>query len=147
MKIEIKQLGTGFNLEATSEDGQKLLMDSARESGGTGKGMRPMQLVLAALGGCSAIDVISILKKQKINCQLEIEVEGIREKKGDYSLFREICLCFKFLGRIDSHKAERAIKLSLDKYCSVAKTLEPTARIIYKIVINQEDGKTRIPEI
>lgn len=137
MKIQIKQLNTDFNLLATNEEGNTVVMDSAREFGGAGKGMRPMQLLLSALGGCSAIDVISILKKQKQqNISLEIEVEGIREKTGDYSLFRTITLHFKFTGTVEIEKAERAVSLSLEKYCSVAKTLEPTAEINYTISIS-----------
>lgn len=138
MKIKLRQLDEDFHLEATNEEGNSVLMDSAPGYGGKGKGMRPMQLLLTALGGCSAIDVISLLKKQKqTDGFLEVEVDGVREKTGDYSLFKNIFLHFKFNGQVDYLKAERAVKLSLEKYCSIAKTLEPTARITYKITINQ----------
>lgn len=136
MKIQIKQLNSDYNLIATNEEGNTVVMDSAPEFGGAGKGIRPMQLLLSALGGCSAIDVISILKKQKQdNFSLEIEVDGTREKTSDYSLFRTITIHFKFNGDLEPDKVERAVKLSLDKYCSVAKTLEHTAEINYKITI------------
>src|SRR6478672_5055730 len=126
MKINLKRLDNDFNIEATNEDGNTLLMDGSTEIGGHGKGMRPMQLLLAAVGGCSAIDVILILKKQKqVIESFEIEVDGEREKIEDYSLFRDIVLHFKIKGQVDYDKAERAIKLSMDKYCSVSKTLEP----------------------
>lgn len=125
-------------MEAKNEDGNSIQMDSALDIGGEGKGMRPMQLLLAAVGGCSAIDVILILKKQKqIIDDFEVEVEGEREKIEDYSLFRDICLHFKFKGQVDKEKAERAVKLSVDKYCSVSKTLEPTAKISYKVSVNE----------
>jgi putative redox protein len=137
MKINIKRIDDDFNMEATNEDGNTLLMDGAPDIGGHGKGMRPMQLLLAAVGGCSAIDVILILKKQKqIIESFEIEVDGEREKIEDYSLFKDICLHFKIEGEVDPDKAERAVKLSVEKYCSVSKTLEPTAKITYKISIN-----------
>jgi putative redox protein len=137
MKINIKRIDDDFNMEATNEDGNTLLMDGAPDIGGHGKGMRPMQLLLAAVGGCSAIDVILILKKQKqIIESFEIEVDGEREKIEDYSLFKDICLHFKITGEVDPDKAERAVKLSVEKYCSVSKTLEPTAKITYKISIN-----------
>lgn len=137
MKINLKRLDDDFNIEATNEDGNTLLMDGSTEIGGHGKGMRPMQLLLAAVGGCSAIDVILILKKQKqVIESFEIEVEGEREKIQDYSLFRDIVLHFKLKGKVDYDKAERAIKLSMEKYCSVSKTLEPTAKITYKLTIN-----------
>lgn len=139
MKIAIKRLNDDFNMEAVNEQGNTLLMDGSEDIGGHGKGMRPMQLLLAAVGGCSAIDVILILKKQKQTIRsFEVEVEGEREKIEDYSLFREICLHFKLKGDVDYDKAERAIKLSLDKYCSVSKTLEPTANITYKLSISND---------
>jgi len=138
MKIKLRQLDEDFHLEATNEEGNSVLLDSAPGYGGKGKGMRPMQLLLVALGGCSAIDILTILKKQReVGSSLEIEVDGSREKAGDYSLFKIILIHFKFTGSVDYLKAERAVKLSLEKYCSVAKTLEPTARITYQITINQ----------
>ncbi len=137
MKINIKRLNDNFHMEAKNEDGNSIQMDSAPDIGGEGKGMRPMQLLLAAVGGCSAIDVILILKKQKqIIEDFEVEIEGEREKIEDYSLFRDICLHFKFKGQVDKDKAERAVKLSVDKYCSVSKTLEPTAKISFKVSVN-----------
>lgn len=137
MKINIKRLNDDFHMEASNEDGNVLHMDGSPEIGWQGKGMRPMQLLLAAVGGCSAIDVILILKKQKqIIESFEVEVDGEREKIEDYSLFREICLNFKIKGKVDLDKAERAVKLSMEKYCSVSKTLEPTAKITYKVTLN-----------
>lgn len=137
MKINIKRIDDDFNMEATNEDGNTLLMDGAPDIGGHGKGMRPMQLLLVAVGGCSAIDVILILKKQKqIIESFEIEVEGEKEKIEGYSLFRDVTLHFKIKGQVDLDKAEHAVKLSIEKYCSVSKTLEPTAKITYKVTVN-----------
>lgn len=137
MKINIKRIDDDFNMEASNREGNTLLMDGSAEIGGHGKGMRPMQLLLAAVGGCSAIDVILVLKKQKqVIESFEVEVEGEREKIEEYTLFRDIVLHFKIKGQIDFDKAERAIKLSLEKYCSVSKTLEPTAKITYKLTVN-----------
>ncbi len=137
MKINVKRLNDNFHLEARNEDGNSIQMDSSPEIGGEGKGMRPRQLLLAALGGCSAIDVILILKKQKQEItDFDVEVEGESEKVEDYSLFRDICLHFKIKGKVDLDKAERAAKLSIEKYCSVSKTLEPTAKITFKVTVN-----------
>jgi putative redox protein len=112
-------------------------MDASREAGGEESGFRPMQLLLTALGGCSTIDILLILKKQKQSIEsFEVEVNGDREKVDEYSLFRNIELHFKISGEVDRSKAEKAIQLSLDKYCSVAKTLEPTAKITHKLSIN-----------
>ena len=124
-------------MEASNEEGNTLQMDSAPDIGGEGKGMRPRQMLLAALGGCSAIDVLLILRKQKQDIlDFNVEVDGESEKVQDYSLFRDITLHFKIKGSIDYDKVERAVKLSIEKYCSVSKTLEPTAKINYKITLN-----------
>ena len=137
MKINLKRLNDHFNLEASNEEGNSILIDGSPEIGGHGKGMRPMQLLLAAVGSCSAIDVILILKKQKqIIESFEVEVEGERKEIEEYSLFRDIVLHFKIKGKVDISKAERAVKLSIEKYCSVSKTLEPTAKITYKVTVN-----------
>ena len=139
MKIKIKHLGENFNFEARNENGNSFQMDASEEIGGENKGMRPMQALLSSLGGCSAIDVILILKKQKQKIEsFEIELEGLREKINEYSLFKNICLHFKIKGIVDKEKAERAIELSLEKYCSVAKTLEPTSTITYKLSLNEK---------
>jgi putative redox protein len=137
MRIHIKKIDDDFKMEAVNEDGNSLLMDASPDIGGHGKGMRPMQLLLSALGGCSAIDMILILKKQKQEIEsFEIEVDGDREKTGDVSLFKTILVHFKIKGKVDKDKAERAAQLSVEKYCSVAKTLEPTAKITYKVTVN-----------
>lgn len=137
MKIHLKRTDRDFGLEAQNEEGNTLLMDASTDIGGNGKGMRPMQVLLSALGGCSAIDVILILRKQKQTVtSFEIELEAEREKINEYSLFKDITLHFKIKGEVEFEKAERAIQLSLEKYCSVAKTLEPTASIHYTLTVN-----------
>jgi putative redox protein len=139
MQIKLKRIDKDFNLEASNEDGNTISIDASKEIGGNGKGMRPMQLILAALGSCSTIDILSILRKQKQEPDsVEIEVEGDREPVGaeGYSLFKTIDVHFILKGNIDKDKAERAVKLSMEKYCSVTKTLEPTARISYRTTLN-----------
>lgn len=137
MKIVITRTDSDFKMEAVNQEGNKLIMDAAPEIGGHNGGFRPMQMLLAAVGGCSTIDILLILKKQKQEIEsFVVEVEGDREKIEDYSLFRNIVLHFKISGKVDKQKADRAIKLSLEKYCSVSKTLEPTAKISYKLTIN-----------
>jgi putative redox protein len=127
MKIEIKRLNDGFNLEAANEEGNTIRFDAAPDIGGTGLGMRPMQVLLSALGSCSTIDVISILKKQRQPLEdIRITVTGEREKDVVPSLFREAHIHFKLFGKIDTAQAERAVSLSVEKYCSVAKTMANT---------------------
>ena len=137
MKIIIKRTDDDFAMEAKNEEGNSIQMDGPPHLGGHDTGFRPTQLLLAAVGGCSAIDVVMILKKQKQRIDsFEIEVDGEKEKVEKYSLFRNITIHFKLKGEIELEKAERAVQLSIEKYCSVSKTLEPTAKINYKVSVN-----------
>jgi putative redox protein len=132
MKIEIKRVNDATHLEATNEQGNSIFMDGSPAIGGKDLGFRPMQLLLAAVGGCSTMDVVSILNKQKQELRhIEIEVDGEREQGVEPSLFRDIHVHFKIYGKVDPEKAKRAVDLSMTKYCSVSKTLEPTATITY----------------
>jgi putative redox protein len=139
MRINLKRIDTDFNFEASNDDGNTISIDAAPAIGGHNKGMRPMQLLLAALGGCAAIDIILILKKQKQVIEFfDIEVDGEREATTSegVSLFRTIEVHFILKGNIEQSKAERAVQLSMEKYCSVTKTLEPTAKITHRVTIN-----------
>jgi putative redox protein len=136
MKIEIKRLNDGFNLEAANEEGNTIRFDAAPEIGGTGKGMRPMQALLSALGGCSSIDVIAILKKQRQPLKdIRITVTGEREKDVVPSVFREAHIHFQLFGNIDESQAQKAVTLAVEKYCSVGKTMESSARITHSFEI------------
>ena len=133
MKISIQRLNNAVHMEAKNEDGVTLQMDGTGEIGGINGGFRPMQMLLAAAGGCSAIDVVGILKKQKQNPDdLRIEVTGERVTvEGEhYSEFKSVHIHFILKGaHLDEKKVSRAIDLSINKYCSVSKTLEKTAKI------------------
>lgn len=131
MKISIQRLNDAVHMEAKNEDGVTLQMDGTGEIGGINGGFRPMQMLLAAAGGCSAIDVVGILKKQKQNPDdLKIEVSGERVKVQDYTEFKTVHIHFILKGaHLDEKKVARAIDLSINKYCSVSKTLEKTAKV------------------
>jgi len=139
IKIELARVDDDFNFEAVNDSGNKILLDGAPADGGHNRGMRPMQTLLAAMGGCSAIDVISILRKQREELKdIKITVTGEREKDAVPSLYTEVHAHFKLFGNINKDKAEKAVSLSIGKYCSVAKTLEKNAKITYSVeVINQ----------
>lgn len=131
MNISIQRLNNAVHLEAQNEDGATLQMDGTSDIGGINGGFRPMQMLLAAAGGCSAIDVVGILKKQKQNPDdLKIEVTGNRVKVKDYSEFKTVHIHFILKGaHLDEKKVTRAIDLSINKYCSVSKLLEKTAEV------------------
>lgn len=137
MKITIKKQEGDFHMLASNEEGNTLAMDGSTEIGGEGKGMRPMQLLLSAVGGCSSIDVLLMLKKQKqVVESFDVEVEGHTEKVEEHRIFKTIVIHFKITGEVEPEKAERVVKLSLEKYCSVSKILEPTADISYTLSVN-----------
>jgi len=138
MRIELKQLDDAFHFEAISETGNIALMDAGENIGGSNKGVRPMQMLLMGLGGCSAIDIVMILKKQRqVISDFQITIDGEREVDKEPSLWKTIQIHFKLKGEIDKEKAERAVQLSMDKYCSVSKTLEIAgASITYKVSVN-----------
>ena len=129
-------MNEAFHFEATNEQGNQIHIDASPDIGGTNMGMRPMQLLLAAMGGCSAIDVISILKKQKQPLEdIKITVTGEREKDAVPSLYTEVHAHFRLYGDIDENKANKAVSLSVEKYCSVVKTLEKTATVTYSVEV------------
>lgn len=129
MKVTIDRL-EGLHMEAQNEENGKIRMDGSTSIGGLEGGFSPMQLLLAGIGGCSAIDIIGILEKQKQDLQdLHVEVDADKQSTGTYSEFKTIHLKFTFTGDLEEKKVERAINLSLNKYCSVSKALEKGSKI------------------
>lgn len=129
-----------YGIDITDSDGHTLRMDIPVEQGGNASGFRPMQSLLAALCGCSSVDVVSILKKQKQQLDgLEIEVDGQREEGKEPSLWKQIEVKFHIKGEVEPAKAFRAVDLSMKKYCSVAETLRMAgAEILYHVFVNGE---------
>jgi len=136
IKVELSRLDNDLKMEAVNDMGNKVVMDGSPADGGHDAGFRPMQMLLAAMGGCSAVDVVSILRKQRIELKdLKITVTGEREKGAVPSLYTEVPAHFKLFGNIDLDKAKRAVELSVGKYCSVAKTLEKNAKVTFSVEV------------
>ncbi|WP_045466445.1 OsmC family protein [Sporocytophaga myxococcoides] len=134
MLIKLDRRNDAYHFEASNEQGNHVNIDASPAIGGQNLGARPMELLLMGLGGCSAIDVLSILKKQRVEiADFKIEINGEREPEAVPSLFQDIHIKFIVKGPVDTSKVEKAIVLSLDKYCSVAKTLEKTAKITWSL--------------
>jgi putative redox protein len=125
MNIITMERKTGdYGFEATDENDNVLHSDSSIENGGSNYGFRPMQLILAGLGSCSAIDIVSILKKQKQKVEdFKMKIEGEREQNKIPSLWKSVKITFEVYGDIDAEKVRKATALSMDKHCSVAETL------------------------
>ena len=124
INITLARTNGDYGFEAKDAAGHAVLTDSSSESGGGDAGVRPMQMLLMALGGCSGIDIVSILKKQRQTIDaFTMQVSGEREAGVEPSLWKKVHLVFDLSGDVDRGKAERACQLSIDKYCSVAETL------------------------
>lgn len=103
------------------------------------KATRPMELLLLGLAGCSSVDVIGILEKQKQKVSsYSVYVEAERVKSIP-AIFKTITISFHLEGEIQEIKAIKAIELSVNKYCSVSHILEPTAQIITQLIINNKE--------
>lgn len=133
-----------FGFDLTDEAGHCMRIDIPVDQGGNGTGFRPMQTVLAALCGCSGVDIVSILKKQRQEMKgLEILVDGEREKGKEPSLWETLHVTFLITGEVEPGKAWRAVELSINKYCSVAETLRRAgAKITWSVKVNGQDVQT-----
>jgi len=142
MKINLKRINDDYHFQLTNDRGHIVELDSRKEFGGSDLASSPMELLLMGIAGCSAIDMISILKKQKQTItDFRAEVEGVREKIDFASPFKKMELIFKIEGEIEPKKAKNAADLSFQKYCSVSKTLEPMVEISYKVFVNNKEVK------
>ena len=129
--ITLKRLDNDYQFETTDEAGQVVTMDIPVDQGGHGNGVRPMQALLSALGGCSGVDIVMILKKQKETIeQLEMVINGERAVGKEPALWETIHIGFKLKGTMTKERAEKACSLSIDKYCSVAATLRAAGAVI-----------------
>ncbi len=138
VKVELERVNGAFGFEAKDANGHTIKIDTSPETGGENFGVRPMQLLLMGLGGCSGIDILSILKKQRQDVTaFRMHLEGEREPGKDPSLWKDVTIVFELEGNIDQEKAEKACALSMEKYCSVSETLKRAgASIKWKVVIN-----------
>ncbi|WP_304343319.1 OsmC family protein [Chryseobacterium koreense] len=138
MKILLNRINDDYLFECTNSVGNSILLDNTSEPGA--KGVSPMESVLMAVAGCSGIDVVSILKKQRQEItKFSAEVEGERVQIGDAKPFKSMTVTFFLEGEIDPKKALKAAELSFEKYCSVSKTLEPNVQVNYRVFVNGSD--------
>ena len=136
-KIILKRTDNDYQFQSLDETGQVMTMDIPADQGGHGNGVRPMQALLSALGGCSGVDVVMILNKQKETIDhYEMEIIGERAVGKEPALWETIHVVFKLKGSMTKEKAEKACALSIDKYCSVAATLRAAGAVItWEVVI------------
>ncbi len=138
MKITLNRINDDYLFECTNSVGNSILLDNLSASENS-KGVSPMESLLMAVAGCSGIDMVSILKKQRQEItDFKAEVEGERVEVDEAKPFKTIMVKFFVEGNIDPKKAERAAALSFEKYCSVSKTLEPNVTVNYEVYVNGE---------
>ncbi len=135
MKVTLDRINDDFLFEGKGPNNVTVLIDNKSEE--TVKGASPMELLLMAVGGCNAIDIIYVLKKQRQVVEgYRVEVEGTRAEVRQAKPFESIHVKVFLEGPIAPEKALRAASLSFEKYCSVSITLEKSVKITYEILLN-----------
>lgn len=135
MKAQVKWID-GVSFVGESQSGHALVMDGAVEAGGRNIGLRPMELLLIGMGGCSSFDVVTILKKARqpiTDCVAELSAERADDIP---KVFTKIHVHYVVTGKnLNPAQVERAIKLSMEKYCSASLMLGKTAEITHDFEI------------
>jgi len=136
MEINLVRKNDKFNFEAENSGGQTVELDANPAIGGEGKGFRPMEMLLVGLGGCSGIDMVNVLTKQKeILKDIKIKITATRKDDEVPSIFEVINIHFDLYGPLNVQKVERALALTFDKYCSVSNILSRSATINFSYTI------------
>lgn len=139
MKVSLRR-ESGAKFTATNAAGNTLVIDGPPDVGGKGEGMRPMEVLLASLASCSAVDVLLIMQKQRQPlADLDVEVTGLRADAVP-AVYTDIDLVFTGGGAIELDKLQRAVELSAEKYCSVSRMLEPKVKITFSARLKASAG-------
>jgi putative redox protein len=138
MEINLVRKSGKFNFEAENSAGFTVELDAKPEIGGEGKGFRPMEMLLIGLGGCSGIDVVNVLTKQKEPLDdVKISIKATRKDQEMPPIFDVINIHFDLYGALSVQKVERALAMTFEKYCSVSNILERSATINFTYTIHQ----------
>ena len=133
MGLELNRIEEPFVFELKNDEGVICGIDANPTIGGKGKGFRPMELLAGSLAGCASIDILLILKKQRIEpTRFGIKIETKRGE-GVPAIFEEIKLIFEVNDGVPQDKLEKAIKLTLDKYCSVSASLKEDVKVVFEV--------------
>jgi putative redox protein len=138
MKCHVRWSGEGMSFTAETGSGHLVAMDGSPDGGGRNLAPRPMEMVLIGTGGCTAYDVVLILKRGRHDVRAcDVVVEAERAEK-DPKVFTSILLKFTVRGRtLDRTAVERAVALSHEKYCSATAMLAKTATIRYELLVEE----------
>lgn len=137
MKVSIERINDDYLMEAKGASGVPVLMDNSTIE--KVQGTSPMELLLMGVGGCSAIDIIYILKKQRQTIKsYSVEIEGETQEVLEAKPFKAMILKIYLEGDIPADKVKRAAALSFEKYCSVSITMQTSVDINYQLFLNGE---------
>jgi putative redox protein len=138
MEINLARKNKKYHFEAENTEGQTVGIDANPAIGGEGKGFRPMEMLLVGLGGCSGIDMINVLTKQKEPLDdVKIKITATRKDNEVPAIFEEINIHFDLFGELSIPKVERALDLTFEKYCSVSNIIGRSAKINFSYAIHQ----------
>ena len=122
--VELRRIDDDFLFETTNADGKSVRADAGVATGGHGAGVRPMEMLLAAVASCSSIDVVLLLRKQRQEpTDLRVRVTGERREE-EPRIFTAIRVHYVLAGELNEKKVERACRLSMEKMCSVSLMLK-----------------------
>ncbi len=140
MKIHLKRVNNSVLFEATNGRGHTVRIEGSRDIGGTDSAPSPTELLIMSQAGCTAIDVVELLKKMRQPLiHLEIETEAHRDPNRIPKVFTGIHLHYKLYGNVLPGKAEKAITMSIEKYCTVSKMIDHIAKITHSFEVIRED--------
>jgi len=126
--VDLRQI-EGASLCARAGDGNWVCMDTSTAGGGLAAGPSPVELMLMSLAGCTAMDVVAMLKKMRVNLQ-DLRIEARAERAEEHPrVFKKVQLTYRFWGDIKPAQAEKVIALSHESYCSISAMLKPTVPI------------------
>ena len=134
MDMELTRIEAPYVFELNAQNNLKLVMDSSESLEGKNRGMTPLQLLLGGLMGCMSIDVMLVLKKQKMSPKVYRVEADATKKDGVPTPYDKIHLKISIDKEIDLKRVHRAVDLSLNKYCSVRASLHPDISISYEII-------------
>ncbi len=128
----------GMQFVGQGESGHALLMDSDPNVGGEDTALRPVETMLCALGGCTGMDVISILRKMHtVPTSFRIEIED--ERAPEYpKVITRLHIVYRFKGDVPRANAEKAIKLSMERYCPITNTINKVTQVTWEAVIEPD---------
>jgi len=135
MKVKLRQIGDATFFEGSTDKGGKAMFHVPAK-GEEANAPGPMETLLMAVAACGSVDVVNILRKMREELEdLEVVINGSRTPRGDAKPFSAIDLEYRITGDVDVKKAEKAVKMAVEKYCSVSESLDKDIDISWKVVV------------